>query len=95
MEHTRKTYTKEFKLKAIELSNARGSVISIAKELDINIESLRRWKKEYRKGNLALNPIKPTNRDPEMLRLQKALRESELENAILKKAVAIFSRNGL
>jgi transposase len=95
MEHTRKTYTKEFKLKAIELSNARGSVISIAKELDINIESLRRWKKEHRKGNLALNPIKPTNRDPEMLRLQKALRESELENAILKKAVAIFSRNGL
>jgi transposase len=95
MEHTRKTYTKEFKLKAIELSNARGSVISIAKELDINIESLRRWKKEYRKGKFALNPIKPTNRDPEMLRLQKSLRESELENAILKKAVAIFSRNGL
>jgi transposase-like protein len=56
---------------------------------------LRRWKKEYRNGKLALNPIKPTNRDPEMLRLQKALRESELENAILKKAVAIFSRNGL
>jgi transposase len=95
MEHIRRTYTREFKQKAVELSNARGSVISVAKELDVNIESLRRWKKEYRKGKLSLTSAKTTTRDPEMLRLQKALRESELENAILKKAVAIFSRNGL
>jgi transposase len=96
MEHTRKTYTKEFRIKAVELSNERRSVISVAQELDIAHETLRRWKKQYNKGKLTLNPMKTKSRDElENIRLRKELRESNLERDILKKAVAIFSRNGL
>jgi transposase len=95
MGRTRRTYSKEFRIKAVELSKERGSVIGVAKELDLSLETLRRWKKEYAKGKLTPSPVKTTGVDQEVIRLRKELRDSNLERDILKKAVAIFSRNGL
>jgi transposase-like protein len=36
MEKDKKSYSLEFKLKAVELSNQRGSIQEVAKELGIN-----------------------------------------------------------
>lgn len=47
----RKLYSKEFKIKAVELSNVRGNIQEIARELDVKPELIYRWRKE-----LGLNP---------------------------------------
>ena len=68
MSKERKTYSKEFKQKAVELSNVRGNVQEIARELGIAAEYIYRWRKEQKlhpslafggrgKHNLALEPI--------------------------------------
>ena len=45
MERQRRIYSLEFKLKAIELSNQRGSSVVVARELNISPENIKRWKK--------------------------------------------------
>ena len=97
MSKTRNFYTKEFKHKAVELSYAKGSIKQTCKDLDISLSSLVRWRQELKqygknsfpgKGNLKL-----TNQDREILELTRRLKDAELENEILKKAVSIFSKS--
>ncbi len=96
MEKQKRTYSPEFKLKAVELSNLRGSSAQVASELDISPKNLSRWKQEYGAGKLDGNP-KPTvpksTEELENIALRKALREAELERDILKKALCIFSKS--
>lgn len=51
MKQERKNYSREFKQKAVELSNVRGNVQEISRELDIRPELIYHWRKE-----LNLNP---------------------------------------
>lgn len=94
MNKERTVYSQEFKLKAVELSISRGEVLSVARELNINKDTLRHWKAAYNEGTLGSNGHEIRKRSPEqeeISRLRKALYESNLERDILKKAVAIFS----
>ena len=96
MRKERTTYSQEFKIKAVELSNQRGSVNKAADELSISRESLRHWKREYKLGKF--NPdgkvVKIRSEEQEeLIRLKKELYEVKLERDILKKAVSIFSKN--
>lgn len=95
MKQARKTYSKEFKQKAVELSNVRGNVQEIARELGIPAEFIYRWRREERlqpilafsgNGNKQL-----TEEQKEIARLKKRLADAEMERDILKKAVSIFS----
>ena len=52
MERQRRIYSLDFKLKAIELSNERGSLVSVANELNVSTDNIKRWKKEFNKGKL-------------------------------------------
>ncbi len=52
MKETRKIYSKEFKQKAVELSNVRGSVQEIARDLELRVELLYRWRREFGKNPL-------------------------------------------
>jgi len=98
MSKQRHSYTKAFKQKAVELSYSNGSIKQTCKDLDISISSLSRWRHELnqygnknsfpRKGNLKL-----TDQEREILELKRKLKDSELENEILKKAVSIFSKS--
>ena len=56
--------------------------------------SLNRWRKEFGQDPDQAFPGKgkQKERDAEVTRLKRELRESQLENEILKKAVAIFTR---
>lgn len=95
MKETRKSYSKEFKQKAVELSNVRGNVQEIARELDVKPELIYRWRKEFNSspslafGGKGIKQL--TEEQKELAHLRKALKDAKLENEILKKAVSIFS----
>lgn len=94
MEKQRRIYSLEFKLKAVELSNQRGSLISVANELNVSSDNIKRWKKEFNQGKLTGKtiPVK-SKEEEELIRLRKELADVKMERDILKKAVGIFSKN--
>jgi transposase len=94
MERQRRIYSLEFKLKAVELSNERGSLASVANELNVSTDNIKRWKTEFNKGKLTNKsfPIKSPE-EQELIRLRKELADIKLERDILKKAVGIFSKS--
>ena len=96
MKKQRKIYKKEFKIKAVELSNARGNCKEIAEELGIPIQSLYQWRKDYKKYKINSFPGKGvkklTAEEKKMIELEKTNRDLAMENEILKKAIGIFSR---
>lgn len=52
MKIQRRIYSLEFKLKAVELSDERGSLVSVANELNVSFDNIKRWKKEFNQGKL-------------------------------------------
>lgn len=97
MKQVRERRTKEFKLKAVELSFERGNVSEVARELGINPEMLRQWRKAYKEGRLTAEGASKerprSNEEIEIQRLRKELYEVTQERDILKKAVSIFSKS--
>lgn len=95
MKESRKIYSKEFKQKAVELSNVRGNVQEIARELGINAELIYRWRREFgRNPSLAFSGNGKQQLSPqeqELKKLKKELADVKMERDILKKAVSIFS----
>ncbi|OED34801.1 hypothetical protein AB832_06880 [Flavobacteriaceae bacterium (ex Bugula neritina AB1)] len=96
MKKKRKRYDKAFKLMVVELVLAGKSPKTVSKDLEIKADYVRRWVKEYKgqkegvfsgNGNRNL-----TEMEKKVLALEKELKDSKLENEILKKAVGIFSK---
>ena len=94
-----KKFSKEFKLKAIEMSNKSDSIKEVAISLGIREPLLYRWRKEfYQKedevftGSGVASTIQDVEKE-ELPRLRKENRDLKLERDILKKAVGIFSKN--
>ena len=94
MMKTNRTYTREFKLEAVELLRTSGkSAAQIERELGVGGGGLSGWKRQFEEegedafpghGRLA----------PDKERIRQLERENEVlrqERDILKKAVAIFS----
>ena len=96
MSSTRRTYTREFKIEAAKLSyNSDKPVEEIADSLGVSQSSLNRWRREYREDPDQAFPGQgqQKERDAEIMRLKKELKQAQMENEILKKAAAIFTRN--
>jgi transposase len=94
MSSVRRTYTREFKVEAAKLSyNSDKPVEEIAESLGVSQSSLNRWRREYREDPDQAFPGsgQQKERDAEVARLQKELRQAQMENEILKKAAAIPS----
>ncbi len=81
---------------SVELSNTRTDLTVLARELDINVKLLYRWRKEFStrqassfpgNGKVILNAT-----EQELVNLKKELRETQMERDILKKAISIFSK---
>lgn len=95
MARQRKTYTPEFKEEIVKLITELGkSVAEVSRDTEIHEGVIRRWVKTYKEegtdgfpGNGRLRP-----EDAEYKALQKELYDLREENAILKKAVAIFTK---
>ena len=94
MSSTRKTYTREFKIEAAKLSyNSDKSAAEIAAQLGISQSSLHRWRQDYGTDPDQAFPGQghQKERDAEVTRLKKELKQAQQENEILKKAVTIPS----
>lgn len=96
----RAKFSKEFKLKAVHLSETSDSIKDVAISLGIGGALLYRWRKEYfereGKGEIFPGVGKSTGiLDPEreeLKRLRKENKDLKEERDILKKAVSIFSK---
>jgi len=89
-----KAFTREFKVEAVNLSYQTDKPLGeLADRLGISRSSLSRWRSEYGQDPDQAFPGKgqQTDRDAEVSKLKRELREAHLENEILKKAVAIFT----
>ena len=76
----------------------RTNISELVRELGISVTLLYKWRKEYEEfgedsfpgnGNLKLTP-----EQEKIHELEKRLKDAELERDILKKTIAIFSKNG-
>ena len=89
-----KTYDKEFKLNAIEMYKNGKSGTDICKDLGIPPATFWGWLKQYNvegsKSFVGSGNMKPSNE--ETYQLKKELDDIKMERDILKKALAIFSR---
>ncbi len=92
-----RTYTKEFKLEALELLRASGkSAAQIERGLGITTGLLLKWRDRYQvkavNGAAMLESSDLGAAQAEVRQLRRQLEVVEQERDILKKAVSIFSR---
>lgn len=91
----RRKYDRAFKIAAVKLVTEKGTpVAEAARNLGIHENLLHKWKNQYQTDSTGAFPgkghLKP--QDEEMRRIKKKLADVEEERDILKKALAIFSK---
>jgi transposase len=98
MEETkgRRKFDREFKEGAVRLIVDGGRTVrSVAGDLGIHESVLQRWKREYLEDREHAFPgkghMKP--HEEEIFKLKKKIADLEEDRAILKKALAIFSKH--
>ena len=95
MRSERRRYTREFKLEAVELSQQGDkSIAQVARDLGITPRSLYRWRSEVLADGEQAFPGSGRLKEPEeeLRQLRRQLAMAEQERDILKKALAIFSK---
>ena len=93
----RRRFTKEFKIEAVGLVKHRaGKVTEVADNLGIHPVVLHRWIREFSENPEYAFPGqgKMKSPDEEVYKLKKELKDVKEERDILKKALAIFSKQG-
>ena len=86
----KRVHDDSFRKMAVELANSRGSIKEFAEELGINQSLLSKWKQ--RESGSKQNTFGLTEEQKLIKKLQKELKDVQMERDILKKAVGIFSR---
>lgn len=93
----RRTYSREFKIEAVQLSNDSDiSVTQVAHNLGIRPELLYRWRSEQRAdgGEAFPGKGKSKSEDGEVASLRRKLAQVRMERDILKKALSVFAQPG-
>jgi transposase len=92
MAKTPRTYSRDFKLEAIQLYETTDKTMAqVERELGITPYLLSKWVKQYREEDLPAFPGKGNARDEEIRRLKRENEILKQEREILKKTVGIFS----
>jgi transposase len=94
MTQKRKNYTAEFKQEAVRLVTEQGySMSQAARNLDININMLRRWKHQINEQGQEAFPGKGRllPEQEELYRLREENKRLRMERDILKKTVTFFA----
>ena len=88
----RKTYSREYKIGAIQMIEQKG--MTTREALGINEGMLGRWRKEYKEGKIQAFPGngKMSDKDAEIAKLRQENRRLLAEREILKKATVLFAR---
>lgn len=85
----RRVYDEAFKGMAVELSYAKGSIQDAAHELGIDPGRIRKWRQRHQKNDQPQSTNAPLSDEQQQIRrLQRELREAQIERDILKKAVS-------
>lgn len=87
---TRRTHTKAFKEQAVRLAETNGFA-QTGRDLDVRPSLIRKWKKRLEEDGQRAFPGKGHARDAELYQIKRENARLKEENAILKKAVGIFS----
>jgi len=98
MKKIRKKYSKQFKIDAVNLVLKQGfNAAEAARNLDVNENLLRRWKKEFEgKQQEAFSGTNShTAEQEELNRLRKEVAQLKVEKEILKKAAAFFAKESM
>jgi len=98
MKNIRRKYSKQFKIDAVNLVLKQGfNAAEAARNLDINENLLRRWKKEFegKREEAFLGSSSKTPEQEELLRLRKEVALLKEEKEILKKAAAFFAKESM
>ncbi len=91
-----KRFDQQFKEEAVRLVlELKRQVVAVARELGIHENTLYKWISQYKKHKENAFPgsgnLRPE--DEENRRLRKMVADLQEENAILKKATAIFAKH--
>ena len=87
----RRSYSDEFRRNAILLVEDQGyTAAQAARELGINQDLLRTWRKKYGKSATESSGLSESEQD-ELDRLRKEVSRLRMERSILKKATAFFA----
>ena len=95
MGETNRYFSREFKRDAVQLVTEKGMPVGkVARELDLHPNLLHIWRRQFlAQGDKAFTGkgrVKPEN--AEIRRLRKQLEKVKEERDILKKALAVFSK---
>ena len=96
MPKQQKTYTREFKLEAVQLVKSSGKPMSqIARELGVSDSALYHWSRQLAEEGEQAFPGSghQTAQEEEIPRLKRELDITRQERDILKKVVSIYSRD--
>ena len=92
-------YTPEFRQEAVKLvTQEKLSVAEVSRRLELPANTIHNWLRKFKEGKLGevgqgYRPL--TDLDLENARLKKALAVAKMENEILKKAAAYFAKESL
>lgn len=92
-----RTYSKEFKLEALQLlENSEKSASELERELGVTTGLLLKWRQRYKVGHetQSLEPSDLAAAQAELRLVRRELAMVSQERDILKKAIAIFSKEG-
>jgi len=91
----RKSYTLEFKIRAVQLMEASSKpIFRLAEELWVSENNLYNWRKRFREkaDNAFSNQPRLDEKELEIRRLKARVAELEEEREIMKKAAAFFAK---
>ena len=91
----RRRYSREFKLEAVRLANESGKpVAEVARELDISVHHLYRWRDEASKqGEKVFPGHGNTNSQDELTALRRENTRLREDRDILKKSLIFFAKD--
>ena len=84
-----KIYDEDFKKTVVNLYENGKGISELSREYGVGKSTIDSWIKKFK--TITTSTGETTNND-EILKLKKELKEKEIENEILKKVVAIFSK---
>jgi len=97
MAHTRRQFTREFKVEALRMVTDGGrSLSAIARELGIRPDMLRSWRRQLGAGRATMDPVGGTatvvSQDEEVRRLRREVERLTQERDFLKRATVFFAK---
>ena len=90
---SRRTFTREMKLAAVQRIESGGSMAEVARAFEVNANVLHRWRREFRQGpgNVFPGMGRPRWDEPEKARLERKIGQQSLEIDFLKSCLQRIS----